>query len=227
MIYYSVDVETTGLDPEEDQILEIGGVEMEFGGQEPLSEFHSIIYHDRIVGDPFALSMHSDLLREISNLKNVSTIPYKKTIVMRGFSYWVSGGTNKKEQIFAGKNFDKFDRRFLVDNLGMKQSMFHHRTLDPTLLYMHKLDSVPPSLGECVDRASITRLNEHRALSDARTVVSLIEKYYNTEFRYPTFKFDREWNSKNQKGSSRYHISNPDMSRDEIEHIRKRNRKEN
>jgi hypothetical protein len=76
MPYVSIDLETTGLSSETCQILEFGAVYDDW--TTPVSElptFHRIITHDTIVGQPYALSMHSDLLRRTATRKTLKTCP--------------------------------------------------------------------------------------------------------------------------------------------------------
>lgn len=68
MIYVSVDIETTGLNPEKCQILSIGAVVENTNNLLPLEElptFHCAILHNEIHGELFALNMNKDLMSKI------------------------------------------------------------------------------------------------------------------------------------------------------------------
>lgn len=70
MIYLSIDIETTGLDPEKHQILSIGVIVEDTNKKLPFEEipkFHCAILRDEIVGGLFALNMNKDLLETINN----------------------------------------------------------------------------------------------------------------------------------------------------------------
>ncbi len=65
--YVSIDIETTGLNPENCQVLEIGAVIDD--GTTPIEDcptFHCYVDHGLILGEPFAVSMHSTILRRIA-----------------------------------------------------------------------------------------------------------------------------------------------------------------
>ena len=72
MKYVSIDLETTGLNPETCQIIEFGAVIDDTANPKPLNElptFHLYIdhmEHNTIRGEPFALSMHSEIFRRIA-----------------------------------------------------------------------------------------------------------------------------------------------------------------
>ena len=65
MKYVSIDLETTGLDRENDQVLSIGAIIEDTNLKLPYEElpkFYGIILHDRITGSPFAISLNKDLI---------------------------------------------------------------------------------------------------------------------------------------------------------------------
>ena len=65
--YVSIDIETTGLNPENCQVLEIGAVIDD--GTTPIEDcptFHCYVDHGLILGEPFAVSMHPTILRRIA-----------------------------------------------------------------------------------------------------------------------------------------------------------------
>ena len=63
MPYVSIDIETTGLDPETCQILEIGAVLDDW--TKPIDElpvYHRLVYHKEYRGSAYALAMNANLL---------------------------------------------------------------------------------------------------------------------------------------------------------------------
>lgn len=66
MKYVSIDIETTGLDPEKNQILTIGAVIEDTSNREvpvkDLPSFHGAIYYEELIGSPFALNMNSEII---------------------------------------------------------------------------------------------------------------------------------------------------------------------
>ena len=74
MKYFSLDLETTGLDPDSCQILEFGAIFEDTDdpkSYEESSKFHAILKHDQIVGQPFALQLNNRLLRIISGIDDI------------------------------------------------------------------------------------------------------------------------------------------------------------
>ena len=65
--YVSIDIETTGLNPDNCQVLEIGAIIDH--GVTPIEDcptFHGYVDHGLILGEPFAISMHATILRRIA-----------------------------------------------------------------------------------------------------------------------------------------------------------------
>lgn len=170
--YVSIDIETTGLSPEHDQILSIAAVrdraDMANSGPffyrevEKLDHLHLVIHHERISGQPFALSMNPDLLRQSAN-KDSGAVELDQAIAsLQDFI--------GKTLIIAGKNFASFDRQFLI-RAGAK---LPHRTLDVGPLYLAWGDERMPSTDVCLRRAGLQAEQSHDALADARDVCRLI-----------------------------------------------------
>lgn len=68
MKYVSIDLETTGLDTENCQVLTIGAVIEDTNNIKPMDElpsFHAAILHRRIDGEPFAINMNRDIIESI------------------------------------------------------------------------------------------------------------------------------------------------------------------
>ena len=65
--YVSIDIETTGLDPETCQILEIGAVWDDWTKPiDQLPVYHRLVYHTEYRGSAYALAMNANLLRHLS-----------------------------------------------------------------------------------------------------------------------------------------------------------------
>lgn len=70
MKYLSIDIETSGLDSENNQILSIGAILEDTEKKLPLDmipKFHVAILHEQITGSPFAINMNKDLIDSISH----------------------------------------------------------------------------------------------------------------------------------------------------------------
>ncbi len=68
MRYISIDVETSGLDPESNQVLSIGAIIEDSENPLPLDKcpkFHAAIRHDEITGSLFAINLNRELIETI------------------------------------------------------------------------------------------------------------------------------------------------------------------
>lgn len=196
----SIDIETTGLDPVNDQILEIGivlasskeMVTQDTNYFEGLPTFHCYVRHERYSGNPYALSLNAETLKILSKVKpyekEYNGIPVLHPDEVYGniqeflCSYLLD--LNKYQQLsVAGKNFSNFDKLFLEQLPFMKNYMaetFSHKVLDPGTLYYNPFTDVDvPSLQECLNRAGIQSTVKHTAVEDAIDVLMTLQKKWN------------------------------------------------
>jgi oligoribonuclease len=195
MIYVSIDIETTGLDPETCQILQIGAVIEDTRALkkvEDLPKFQCIIEHQSISGSPFALNMNRELLQKIGELeradredrseirKRYNIIPLN--LVARSIRMWleangINGEADSPVSInVAGKNFASFDKQFL-QKLPNWNSVINVRSriIDPAILCVDwENDSSLPNLETCMQRSHVEGTVTHDALQDAVDVVRTI-----------------------------------------------------
>lgn len=182
--YVSIDIETTGLNPETDLILEFAAVIDDLANPRPYEElpnFRQVVLHQRLQGSPYALMLNTDLIREMQNCLATlgeSLAPsveacWPKDLGFR-FTNFLLSHKYTTPVIAAGKNFAKFDLQFLQRLPGMP--VFHHRSLDPMMLYLSRHDDAPPSMDECKKRAGLISNVKHQALADALDVVQLIRR---------------------------------------------------
>ena len=83
MKYISIDVETTGLDPENCQILSIGAVIEDTHLPIPfedLPKFHAVIKRENVSGSIFALNMNRDLIQAMKDHSEARTEDEKKLV---------------------------------------------------------------------------------------------------------------------------------------------------
>jgi len=92
MKYISIDIETTGLDPETCQILSIGAVIEDTLNQLPFEElptFHGVIKRENVSGSLFALNMNKDLIETIVQYSGARDQDEKNDIVhMTGMQFY-------------------------------------------------------------------------------------------------------------------------------------------
>ena len=178
MPYVSIDIETTGLDPETCQMLEIGAVFDNWTlPLDALPTFHCYVVHKQIVGQPFALALNADILRKLANPaedRRTSCAP-SEVADDDGRLAWRCGWDVSKAVTPAGKNFASFDRQFLKRLPDFEKKVrLHHRTLDPAMLFWLPADEKLPDSKTCYERAGMDPKVAHTALEDALAVVQLI-----------------------------------------------------
>jgi len=197
MRYVSIDLESSGLDPEKHQVLEFGAVIDDTENQLPLEDlpkFNVYIKHETIVGEAYALSMNARILDKISGrepssvqvitpdllkyrfcnflyknglIERIQTICYKRILDIYSEHY-----PNKIN--VAGKNFANFDNLFLKKLSGFNEIQFHRRFLDVGPMFVQKEDKEVPGLEECLRRAGMEKTVAHTAIEDCLDVIKLI-----------------------------------------------------
>jgi hypothetical protein len=187
MKYLSIDIETTGLDYTENQMIEFGCVIDDTEHPEiPVEELprRRILYPRKNYNiNPFCMRMHEKLFKTLESVdwNKLNEYGYYKEkdfyfselidfdVV---FGYWVEQQLGKGPYLVAGKNFFGFDYRFLEPHLnGIK---FRHRAIDPAMFFMRPTDETPPGMKTCCERAGIPLVDYHTSIGDAETVIRLV-----------------------------------------------------
>ena len=127
MKFASIDIETTGLSPENSDILQFAVVLDDLKNSRPLEElprFQAIFMQDNYKGNPFALSMHSEIFKKIdmAKKKNLEYCPDQEIHFMpidhlptALAAFFLKNGYNQNDKngnIYinpAGKNLSSFD----------------------------------------------------------------------------------------------------------------------
>lgn len=188
MKYASIDIETTGLNPETCEVIEIGIVLEDTSKQMPvecLPTFHCYIDAKTFAGEPYALSMHPKIFERIAR-KGGGFNYYTRESVASYIYNFLDGNIDTGMERFdkyrinvAGKNYATFDAKFLsklpsFDNL-IKIS---RRIIDPAMLYWNPAtDEHLPDTKTCYERAGMPGEIAHTAVDDAIGVVKLIRAY--------------------------------------------------
>lgn len=201
MKYVSIDIETTGLNPEKCQILQIGAIIEDTNHvvhYDDLPKFSCIVEHDEYSGQPTALSMNSWIFEILAGLEGKvkdAKLAYRKEhnilpvgLVARSFQMWLINNGMIPEFInepvkitAAGKNFGSFDKLFLqkLPNWGSSVQI-RQRIIDPAVLVTDwKNDETLPNLNSCMKRLGIDGEVTHDALADAWDVIRVIRKFTN------------------------------------------------
>jgi DNA polymerase III epsilon subunit-like protein len=194
MKFASIDIETTGLSPENSDILQFAVVLDDLKNPRPLEElprFQAIFMQDSYNGNPFALSMHSEIFKKIdmAKKKNLEYCPDQDIhfmpidhlpIALTAFFLKNDYHRNDKNgNIYinpAGKNLSSFDIPFLKSKIKDWGSIyFLNRSIDPAILYFDlENDNSLPDMKKCMERAGILGEVTHNALEDAFVVVKLL-----------------------------------------------------
>lgn len=190
--YISIDIETTGLDSEKCQILEIGAVIEDWESPiEELPTFQCYVQHPEYHGEPYALALNSKIFEILAaGLKSDVNI-LSSFVVGNHFINWLLNNAIHylpNRITIAGKNFGSFDLQFLkrLPIFSEMVKCFHHRYIDPVMLYWEpSIDgSSLPDLKKCLARAGMTDVVTHTAVEDAQLVIKLIRHYYDRQSKW-------------------------------------------
>ncbi|EMR02637.1 3'-5' exonuclease [Cesiribacter andamanensis] len=189
MRYLSIDLETSGTDPDQSQILEFAAV-LENTRQPllPVEELPCLrlaVHHPLISGTVGALAINARLLQELSDARQKTNMPpdhcLPEEVLVRFAEFLDAQGVNRKKALVAaGKNFATFDLPFLQRLPGYGELLWiSNAVLDPALLYLNwQKDSKLPNMASCKRRAGLPEEVSHQALDDARDVVRLLRPFY-------------------------------------------------
>lgn len=199
MRFVSIDIETTGLDPETCEILEVGAViNNPATPLEDLPTFRFRCLRDVYTGEPYALGMHSELFKDLASQTGNTALRGEDFYTRpqdwyglecefpRKFADWFRAwGIDPQKFVAAGKNFANFDAPFLKKIKGAEPIKWHHRILDPGSMYVRADDEFLPDTDECCKRAGIDPADvpgdEHTAIHDALVVTALIRNYWENQ----------------------------------------------
>lgn len=194
MKLFSLDLETTGLDKDNCQVLEFGCIYLDTDN--PLSyedspKFHRILKFDEpIVGQPFAIQLNNRLFRIISGVDEVpdgcdiiyySTYAQCMKELIYQFRDWAQDTANEKNNFrvtLLGKNVAAFDLQFSSPHVPEGLScgkLFRHRCMDIGPLIALPSDNEVPGLEKCLERSGLDGpTNLHSALGDAWDVIRIL-----------------------------------------------------
>lgn len=194
MKFAAIDIETTGLNKELDQVLQLALVLEDTSKPDtPVEElpiFEALVSYNRLSGAPFALNMNREIIELLANRGSPGPVDFRdrrieiyETTNEASFAalewlqaHYTNGGPLEMPRKFvaAGKNAGGFDLPFLGPDF---QKRFHHRVIDVGSValganrYFWQQDS-PPGMRELHEGDEPT----HDALEDARDVVRLLRR---------------------------------------------------
>lgn len=179
-----LDLETTGLDPKRDVILEIGIVvarivALDSTYIEVLSKHSAVVYVpdvlERLADNPKVLQMHTDngLLHEVADPRSASLEAVERTVldVLRELCLPEGKTTLAGSSVW-------FDRGFLREHMPTLERFFFHRMLDVSAIRVVAELAVDPRIGERL-RAIFGQV-EHRAEHDCLGSIQELSLYLQT-----------------------------------------------
>ena len=195
MRFISIDIETTGLDPETCQILQIGLVIEDTNNLKPLEDLPRlsiILDHESYTGQATAISMNYNLFKILGGLQGLTKeerMAYRKThsifpvgTASRAIYAWLADNWFSANEsgaipiIAAGKNFATFDKVFLQRLPSWNSCIqIQQRVIDPAILLVDwQTDTSLPNLNSCIKRCGISGEVSHDALDDALDVLRVL-----------------------------------------------------
>lgn len=193
MKFAGIDIETTGLNRDTDQVLQVAIVLEDTAKPdipvEDLPTFEALICHERLSGAPFALNMNREIVELLATAspgpvdfrgRRVEAFGRKSEVVFAAIewlqAHYTNGGPLEMPRKFvaAGKNAGGFDLPFMGTDF---QKRFHHRVIDVGSVALGAnrdfwLQDRPPGMRELHEGVEAT----HDALEDARDVIRLLRK---------------------------------------------------
>ena len=175
-----IDIETTGLDPAHDRIIEVAAIKIQ----------------DDIVTDTFSSLINPEIeidsfISELTGITNdeLAEAPLS-SVVLNAFSSFIG------DSILVGHNIN-FDINFLYDNFEKYLALPLQNNFVDTLRLSRYLCKNAPShkLSSLADYLNISAENSHRALSDCYTTLHLysaFQKMPNVEFSTTRSKAKRQ-----------------------------------
>ena len=160
------DLETTGLDPQRDQILQIGAVVFDHEDDttpiEELPSFSTYVFHERYEGDAFALQMNAAILRRLAHDGGSPLLGALHALT----AFIADHFDGRRGPNPVGFNVAAFDVAF-VKAAGF--DLFNHRPIELGSLLSR--DGLPVTSTQA--NALLNRPVQHDALEDARDAVRL------------------------------------------------------
>jgi len=189
--YFSIDLETTGLDSKNHQILEIGIIYEDPQNQKLFHEipkFRCLVEYENYVGSAYAINMNQNIFKEIIEIEKSGDKDYMvwdiDSAVDRAARFIDAQCVINSDRLIriTGKNFASFDKPFLIKNQFFNKlaNKVSHRYLDVgSMLFDPKTMDWIPSTEECYKLAGLEKQEvSHNALDDAWDIIKVIRTRY-------------------------------------------------
>lgn len=188
-----VDLETTGLDAEEDVILELAIVLTDYKGNViaddswVIFDDHKNSYYNHIDyvkngGDPFVNDMHtkSGLWDAVSSPESAHYLHDAEEEAVR---FLIENGAIWGELPMAGSSISGVDRPFMKHHMPTLHDFFHYRSLDVTSFKLATIGLESSAAKAWVEEYSSVKTTQHRALDDAFMSLTEYKSYIENFFR--------------------------------------------
>ena len=190
--YVSIDIETTGIDRQKDDVIEITAKIDDLSNIKPVNElprFHCYVVKERYSGCAWAFAEHQRIFDAIRNNhpdcideENVAHALYNFICDNKGYIGYMEkdlyDNTCDIIVLPAGKNFASFDLHFLyrlpffVGKIG-----FPTRAIDVGNMYLRPTDIKPPSLTDCAKRMNLNMVVNHTSDNEVDMVIHLVRNF--------------------------------------------------
>ncbi len=170
--YLALDIETTGINLEKSQVIQLAAVFVNPG--QPDIIYNKIIRRDVLeYGESYALGMNGWIFEQMNNPKDILVESILDArLSWDRFIYECSRLSVGKITV-AGKNVAGFDLPILKNN-GFSVNSFKHRVIDVGTLYLPDFGYVP-TLNE-INKLNGREVVSHNALDDCYDVIAAINK---------------------------------------------------
>lgn len=177
MRYLAIDLETTGLDVQTAGIFHLAATVGDTAFPDPLAELSLLLnpwYHNQHVEfEPYAMMMNA---RYIANIATGPTPTYSLQAASTDLFDFIRINFPTGKVTAAGKNIRSLDLPVL-QRLGFRMDVFHHRTLNVGNLFVTPQDDHLPDLKACLQRAGLPAEVSHDALDDCKQVVRCVHAW--------------------------------------------------
>ena len=184
MRFIAIDSETTGLDPNTCQMVELAMIhaDVQFGALGAVTArvdtkhwYLSPRNGQQYQGEQYAMNMNKSIMEGVlsGNVRG-----HTEEGVVAEIQAWMSQlGYYREGFVPCGKNVMGFDMRFLrrLPGWGYPKIKHKHRAIDVGTLMLLPTDECPPDLAECKKRAGIPEGVSHRAVDDAMDCVNIVK----------------------------------------------------